>query len=139
MVNIPTVTRLRGLALPAVKGPGGYFESKSPLDVAWGDLLSALLTPRGTRVMNRSFGSVLREQLFEPNSEDHRAIIEYVIREAAAENCPHIVIRDVKAYASDSDPKRVQLRVGFALRTDTANVANREVTVTKTFLSSPEL
>lgn len=136
MVDFSTVTRLRGLALPAVKGPGGYFESKSPLDVAWGDLLFALFVPRASRPMRRNFGSVLREQLFEPNIEQEHSIIDYVIREAARENCPHITIREVLVFKAPQQPNSVQVRVWFALKTDTADVQNREVVVSKIHLST---
>ena len=132
MTNLPTTTKLRGLALPATKGPGGFFESKSSLDVAWGDLLLTLFTPRGTRVMRRDFGSVLREQIFEPNTEEQAAVIDHVIREAAADHCPHVQIREVEV---TQDERAMQIRVLFALRTDTAEVQSREVLIPKVYLS----
>lgn len=132
MANLPTTTQLRGLALPATKGPGGFFESKTALDVAWGDLLLTLFTPTGSRVMRRDFGSVLAEQLFEPNTEDQAAIVDHVVREAAAEHCPHIQIRDVQV---THDERAMQVRVFFALRTDTADVQSREVLIPKVHIS----
>lgn len=133
MADAATVTRLRGLALPAVKGPGGYFETKKDLDVAWGDLMVALFTPRATRVMNRSFGSVLHEQLFEPNTSEQDATIRYVIQEAIGENCPHIQFREVRISREES---RATVRIFFALRTDTSDVQSREVIVEKSHLSA---
>lgn len=132
MSNLPTTTTLRGLALPATKGPGGFFESKSPIDTAWGDLLMTLFCAAGTRVMRRDFGSVLREQVFEPNTEEQAQVIDHVIREAASDHCAHIQIRDVQVTHLD---RAMQVRVFFALRTDTANVLSREVTIPKVHLS----
>ncbi len=134
MADLKTTTKLRGLALPATKGPGGYFESKDPTDVAWGDLMVALFTPRGTRVMRRSFGSVLREQLFEPADDAQAGVIDFVIREAAQEHCPHLQIRDVQVSVSSSSVMSV--RVFFAIKTDTSNVIEREVLVSKSFISA---
>lgn len=136
MANLQTITQLRGLALPAVKGAGGYFETKTALDVAWGDLMNAILIPRGSRLMRRGFGSTLREQLFEPNTEDQQALIDYVIREAAQEHCPHVQIREVSVFKSDSVSNRVLVRVTFALRTDTSQVQDREVLIPKVHISA---
>lgn len=132
MANLPTTTQLRGLALPATKGPGGFFESKTALDVAWGDLLLTLFTPVGTRVMRRDFGSVLREQLFDANSELNDPIIDHVIREAASDHCPQVVIREVSVVREDN---RAQILVVFSLRTDTSRVQTREIIVPKVHLS----
>lgn len=132
MANLPTTTKLRGLALPAKKGPGGFFESKVAIDVAWGDLLLTLFTPAGTRVMRRDFGSVLREQLFEANSELNDPIIDHVIREAASDHCPQVVIRNVTVTREEN---RAQVQVSFSLRTDTSSVQTREVIVPKVHLS----
>lgn len=136
MANLPTTTQLRGLALPALKGAGGYFETKTALDVAWGDLMNAILTPRGSRFMRRSFGSALHEQLFEPNTDDQQEIVDYVIREAAQEHCPHLQIRSVSVYKSEVESNRVLVRVTFALLTDTSQIQDREVLVPKVYISA---
>jgi len=136
MADLQTTTQLRGLALPALKGTGGYFETKTSLDVAWGDLMNALLTPRGSRLMRRSFGSALHEQLFEPNTEDQQEIVDYIIREAAQEHCPHLQVRSVSVTKSESASNRVLVRVTFALLTDTSQVQDREVLIPKVYISA---
>lgn len=132
MADLQTVTRLRGLALPATKGPGGYFESKPPLDVAWGDVLLALFTMRGGRVMRRDVGSVLNEILFEPNTEDQESFVDDVVREAVTASCPHVQVRDVQVLRRD---RVMHLTIAFALRTDTSNVQTREVQISKDHVS----
>lgn len=135
MANLQTVTELRGLALPANKGPGGYFETKSPLDIAWGDLMLALFTPQGSRPMNRSFGSVLHEQLFEPTVDlIDNGTLDFVIREAVAQFCPHLVIRDVEILQSGE--KTVNLVIRFALRRDSTTEQTREVLIDRTYISA---
>lgn len=134
MANLRTVTELRGLALPAQKGPGGYFQTKSARDVAWGDLMLALFTPQGSRPMNRAFGSVLHEQLFEPVSAlVDGGVLDYVIRDAVTQYCPHIVIREVEIL--DSPSKSIHLVIKFALRSDSSTVQTREVQIDKTYVS----
>lgn len=130
--DLSTVSRLRGLALPATKGPGGYFESKTALDVAWGDLMIALFVPRGARTMRRSFGSALHEQLFEPAAEPYSDTLAFVIREGAAQ-CPHIAIRNVTI---DPQENSIAIRITFALKTDSSNTTTRAVEVPKVHLSA---
>lgn len=124
-------TELRGLALPATLGPQGIFASKSAFDVAWGDLLVAVFTPRGSRPMNRLFGSTLYDLLFTPlDVEDE--IIEVSIREVAAQFCPHIVIQRVTL--SSSTQGGVQVGVVFSLTSDPQTTTSRTVLVKKTHI-----
>lgn len=125
---------LRGLALPATRGPQGVFASKNAFDVAWGDLLLAVFTPRGSRPMDRSFGSTLYELLFEPiDIEDE--IIEVSIRAVAAQFCPHIVIRKVTLL--NSAQGTVQVGVVFSLTSDQATDDRRTVLIKKTYIALP--
>jgi phage baseplate assembly protein W len=110
-------TPRRGLALPALREAGGYFASKTRFQVAWGDLLIALLCPIQGRFMNRSFGSGLHRVLFEPGVADNPQLIEYMVTDAAARHCPSIVIRSVDTVA---DGDVVDLRVNFSLVEDSA-------------------
>lgn len=126
-------TELRGLALPAIRGTGGYFESKTPFDVAWGDLLMALLVPQGSRPMDRSFGSTLYEILFSPLTLEFE-VAEVAIRDAANRLLPHIDIRRVTVNSQES-AKRVRVGVVFRLVTDRETEDERSVIVDKTFLS----
>lgn len=127
-------TELRGLALPATRGPQGYFASKDPYDVAWGDLLCAVFTPRGSRPMRRSFGSSLYDLLFDPlDIED--AIIEVSIREVVAQSCPHIIVRRVTLLNATAG--RIQVGIVFSLASDQETEAGRTVFIKKTYLSQP--
>ena len=108
---------LRGLGLPALQGAGGYFAAKTRHQVAWGDLLNALLCPIGGRFMRRAFGSGLYNVLFEPGMADNPQLIRFMVFDAASRHCPHIQIRDV-IIAVDGDT--VNLRVSFSLAEDAA-------------------
>ena len=135
MANLQTTTELKGIALPATKGPGGYFQTKGVRDVAWGDLMQAIFTPQGSRPMNRAFGSVLHEQLFEPVVDlVDDGVIDFVVREAVSQFCPHLVVREVEIL--DSPAKSVHLVIKFALRSDSSNTQTREVQIDKSFISA---
>lgn len=129
--DLLSTKELRGLALPATKGPGGYFESKSPSDTAWGDLMLALFTPIGGRFMRRSLGSALYEHLFEPVVENDFPLVDYAIREAADRQLQNVRI---DATEIKEVPRGLEIRVRFRLRGDLSNAQSATVQVPKTFV-----
>lgn len=122
---------LRGLALPALRIGGGYFAAKDKYDVAWGDLMVAIFTPIGGRPMNRQFGSALHTVLFEPGTASQEQIVTYVIRQAAARHCPHIIIESIRIARSDA-ATGLSLGVTFSLVEDKAFTQERTIFLDKT-------
>ena len=55
----------RGMALPLTRSSGGYFKSKTIVDLAWTSIILILTTPRRFRVMVPEFGAGIYEELFE--------------------------------------------------------------------------
>jgi phage baseplate assembly protein W len=131
--DLKSSTELRGLALPATKGPGGYFESKSPGDTAWGDLLLALMTPLGGRFMRRNLGSTLYEQLFEPIVEGDFPLVDYTIRQATVRQLTNV--RIVRTNVSEVQ-RGIEVAVFFRLSTDFDTEEQRLILVPKTFIGS---
>lgn len=127
-----TATELRGLALPARRGPGGFFESKNPHDVAWGDLLVALFVPQGSRPMRRQFGSALYEYLFDPIAVEDETL-EIAVRDTAVASCPHLNI--VSVSIKNIDGARVTLGIVFGLKSDPMQTVERQTIVQKTDIS----
>jgi hypothetical protein len=132
--DLLAATEVRGLALPATKGPGGYFESKTPQDVAWGNLLLALLTPQGGRFMRRGLGSALYEQLFEPVVEGDFPLVDYTIREAAARQLATVNITRTDISVRNSG-RGLDVHVFFRLRSDLEVEESRTVQIPKTIRS----
>lgn len=60
-------TKYRGLAVPIIKKPGGYFEVSYTMDIIKSALTLLLTTRRGERVMEPEYGSGLYDLVFEPN------------------------------------------------------------------------
>ena len=67
--------------------------------------------------MNRTFGSGLNAVLFEPNLADLSSTAEFIIRDAAAQWVPHVVIDRVQIARNE---KVMTLRVSFHLVEDDA-------------------
>ena len=111
---------LRGLGLPAIRTRGGYFASKSPHDVAWGDLMLAIFCPINGRFMNRTFGSGLDDVLFEPNIRELASTAELVIQDTAQKWVSHIVIDDIEISATR---RNLFIKVSFHLTDDDLSVA----------------
>lgn len=130
--DLLAATDVRGLALPATKGPGGYFESKSSQDVAWGDLLLALFTPTGGRFMRRGMGSALYEQLFEPVVEGDFPLVDYTIREAATRQLTTVNVTRTDVSARD---RGLHVQVFFQRRSDLEVEAERTVQIPMSFRS----
>jgi phage baseplate assembly protein W len=107
-----------GLALPAVRD-AGYAASRSTEDRAYGDLLIALFTPRGARPMDRSFGTILTELLFDPGAEQDDPTISYVVRDAAARYVPQVDVGTVQVTPVVEQGKK-GVRIVFSLASDPA-------------------
>jgi phage baseplate assembly protein W len=116
------VATLSGLALPATRAAGGYFATKTGVDVAWGDLLLAILCPIGGRVMSRSFGSDVPLAVFSQNDATLMDQLARSIRDAAARHAPHVSIIDVQ---TKTDKNTVNLTVAFAFGGDTVTKTTR--------------
>jgi phage baseplate assembly protein W len=97
----------------------GYFRSADRYDLAWSDLLIALLTPIGSQPMNRSFGSGLSRLLFSPADTDCVQVVRMTVEDTVSKWVPHVRIR---AVAVAVDRRSIQLRVSFGLTGEQGSV-----------------
>lgn len=132
--DLQTSKEIRGLALPAVKGPGGYFESKGEGDVSWGDLMLTLFTPLGGRVMRRGFGSSLYDLLFEPLVPDEFQLVGAAIRDIAARQLPHVTVTKVEIRAQPQGDG-MEIRIFFRVETNREIEHQQTVLIPKTYVS----
>jgi len=112
MASVTNKVELTGLALPAIRVAGGYFNERRSFDVAWGDLLLLLFTPIGTRPMNRQFGSGLFRLLLEPNAPQLNQRAAFEVREATSLWLPHVRIDGVEV---GRNGPTISLTVAFGL------------------------
>jgi len=87
---------LTGLAVPAVRVPGGVFAVRDRYDTAFGDVLLAVLTPTGTRPFDRSFGSRLNRCLFTTTLPADEGTISFIVEETVSRSCPNITVESAR-------------------------------------------
>ena len=89
-------SRFLGLQYPLEKTPRGILAQKSGINQIKADLLQLLLTNPGERVMLPSYGTPLRELLFEQNDTFLVDKARQVITNAILTWEPRIVITDIQ-------------------------------------------
>lgn len=98
-------SRFIGCQYPLVKTARGLLAQKTGVNQIKADLLQLLLTNPGERVMLPTYGTPLRELIFEPNDPFLVAKAKQVIANAILEWEPRIVITNIEISnnASKSD------------------------------------
>lgn len=119
-----------GLAVPAVRIPGGIFAVRNPYDTAFGDILLAILVPTGTRPMDRGFGSRLNTLLFGPKTSAANGTAKYIITEAISRLCPTVNLIGVET--------AITLE-GFALEVTFSLVGDPSAQTRSAFLQKSDL
>ncbi len=85
-----------GVPYPIVKNPLGLFRTQSGLDQIKSDLLALLLTNPGERVMLPSFGTPLRELIFEQNDEFIEQQARQMIIDSISTFEPRVVVDQIE-------------------------------------------
>jgi phage baseplate assembly protein W len=97
-----------GMQYPLVKTPRGLLAQKSNVDQIKADLLQLLLTNPGERVMMPTFGTPLKDLLFEPNDETLETIALNMISESILTWEPRIVVQNISIQAGlDRNDRRL--------------------------------
>ena len=105
-----------GIKLPYRKGSAGYFvQTHSDMERALINLKMLLMTARGERPMMPTYGSELRELLFEPNMEEYTdELFEDAVIETTSLWMPEVVIKYVKVERDlINTPSAATLHIGF--------------------------
>jgi uncharacterized protein len=115
-----------GLTLPVQDGTVGYFNiAYDALTQTKSNLTNLLLTRKGERVMQPTFGCDIQNLVFEEITDDLVATAQGSIQEAAQIWLPFITINNV-VIQKDEDNNRVYVAVTFSLKT----AANITATIT---------
>lgn len=113
-----TTQRGLGLLLPIEKGPSGYF--RRGFDVMTqmkSNLTNLILTKKGERVMQPTFGCDIHGLIFENITDDLIANVKATIQEAAGVWLPFISIDEVKITKKEK-LQEIYVSVSFSLRTN---------------------
>lgn len=97
-----------GMQYPLVKTPRGLLAQKNNVEQIKADLLQLLLTNPGERVMMPTFGTPLKDLLFEPNDETLKTIALNMISESILTWEPRIVVQNISVQAGlDRNDRRL--------------------------------
>ena len=105
-----------GLALPLRHGNEGFFsKTKRTIDQLKFDIKNLLLTIKGERLGNPTFGSDLMRVIFEPNNDDIDSAIEESIRASISEWLPSVNIENIEITKPEFNPHLVNVRILFTV------------------------
>lgn len=114
-----------GLELPLDKSREGVFRrTKTSLQQAKSNIVNLLLTQKGERLGNPTFGCNLRSALFEQENTDIESTIEEEIRGAMGEFLPFIDIQNIEIKFSPTNKNAVNVKLKFGLNIDSTSSAN---------------
>tara|TARA_B110001454_G_C12673639_1_gene414868 strand:+ start:141 stop:557 length:417 start_codon:yes stop_codon:yes gene_type:complete len=108
-----------GISLPLVHGTQGFFnKTKTTLEQTRSNIKNLLLTIKGERLGNPTFGSNLMRILFEPDAGDLGDKIEETIRASVGEWLPYVRIKGIKTTSSERNPNLLNVRLQFTIDVD---------------------
>lgn len=102
------------IAFPLVKGAEGLLTPRSGTDLVWSKFIYAFLCPKGTRVMNRTFGSNLYKLLFNPADELLAADIAAEAKLVQKTYVPEMTILKINVVFTSTE---VQVSIYFSAQT----------------------
>ena len=108
-----------GISLPLEYGSQGFFnKTRTTLQQTRSNIKNLLLTIKGERLGNPTFGSDLMKVVFEQNAGDIGAKVEEAIRASIAEWMPYVTVKQVKPIADERNPNQLNVRIDFTIDID---------------------
>ena len=106
----------KGWAFPVAPDPGGAVEMAAYEESVRQSIRIILGTLPGERLMRPDFGCRLGEIVFAPATQRTISLAEHYIREALVRWEPRIIVEEVKGEVDAADPSRINIRIGYELR-----------------------
>ena len=114
-----------GLELPLTHTQEGYFKrTKTALEQAKSNIKNLLLTNKGERLGNPTFGTNLLSLVFTQENTDLEARVEEEIRASMAEFLPFINIVSIETNFSEENMSTAIVNLRFTLNVDTTSEEN---------------
>tara|TARA_B100000575_G_C22956246_1_gene552804 strand:- start:451 stop:870 length:420 start_codon:yes stop_codon:yes gene_type:complete len=114
-----------GLELPLTHTQEGYFRrTKTALEQAKSNIRNLLLTNKGERLGNPTFGTNLLSLVFTQENTDLEARVEEEIRAAMSEFLPFINIVSIETNFSEENMSTAIVNLRFTLNVDTTSEEN---------------
>ena len=107
-----------GLRLPLTwdHNQGFFPGSTTTLSQTGSNIRNLLLTNKGERVGQPTFGAGLMKVLFEPMSDELIDQVEESIGEAMAEWLPHVLVKKLEVLQDEIEPNQLNINLQFALK-----------------------
>ena len=114
-----------GLELPLTHTQNGFFNrTKTALEQARSNIKNLLLTNKGERLGNPTFGTNLLSLVFSQENTDLEARVEEEIRAAMSEFLPFINIVNIETNFSDENMSTAIVNLRFTLNVDVTSEEN---------------
>ena len=110
-----------GISLPIQITNTAFQQTFTTIEQVKSNIKNLLLTKRGERIMQPTFGSRMQDVLFEPKRNDFESKIEDTINESLEKWLPYIKAEEIDNDASDSlrDSNRINVSVKFRIGNNT--------------------
>jgi len=114
-----------GLELPLTHTQNGFFNrTKTALEQAKSNIKNLLLTNKGERLGNPTFGTNLLSLVFSQENTDLESRVEEEIRGAMGEFLPFINIVSIETNFSDTNKDVANVNLRFTLNVDVTSEGN---------------
>lgn len=106
-----------GISLPIQITNTAFEQTFTTIEQVKSNIKNLLLTKKGERIMQPTFGSGLQEVLFEQNVNDFEGRIEDTINESLEQWLPYVTAEEIDIDASDElrDANRINVSVKFRI------------------------
>ena len=108
-----------GLSLPLDYGDQGFFDkTRTTLQQTRSNIKNLLLTIKGERLGNPTFGSDLMRIIFEQDDGSLGDRIEETIRASVSEWLPYVNIKSIETTTDERNPNQLNVRLDFTIDVD---------------------
>ena len=108
-----------GISLPLDYGSNGFFnQTRTTLQQVRHNIKNLLLTIKGERLGNPTFGSELMRVVFEPDDSDIAAKVEEAIRSAISEWMSFVQVDEVNVTSDPYNQNQINVSIKFKLNMD---------------------
>ena len=112
-----------GLKLPLENGNQGFFgRTQKAIEQTKYNIKNLLLTKKGERLGNPTFGSDLEKIIFEQEGDDLENKVEETIRSSVSEWLPFVGIESIETNFSVNNRNMVNVSIHFSLDIDSTQV-----------------
>ena len=124
-----------GIELPLNHNKEGFFkQTKTSLEQTKSNIKNLLLTRRGERLGNPTFGSDLFAVLFEQEGDDIESKVEETIRSAMSEWLPFVIINNIETKFSTTNKNAINVSMQFSLNVDTTTLEQLSMNISNVSL-----